>query len=90
MTTGAANFIAVCIGILTFEMTLVLGAMIYLALRLARTARTVESLVYTVEDKVAAFKTGWVRVFQGAAGLFTGYMGARRHSRAGDGVAAGR
>lgn len=81
MTNGVATFIAVCMGILALEMTVVLGAVIFLALRVSRAVQSVEVLVYKLEDKVAAFKTGWMRVFQGAAGLVTGVMGARKHSR---------
>jgi len=81
MTNGAANTIVVCMVLLTIEMTAVLGAIIFLALRLSRTIQSVEALVYRVEDKVAAFKTGWIRTFQSVGGLVTGFMGARKHER---------
>ena len=93
MTNGVATFIAVCMGILAVEMTLVLGAIIFLALRVSRAVQSVEVLIYKIEDKVASFKTGWMRAFQGAAGLFTGFLGARKHARraeARDGEPAGR
>ena len=71
------TFIAVCMGILVLEIGLVLGAIIYLVLRVNKTVTAVEVLAYTIEDKLSSFKTGWIRALQGAASLVTGFMGAR-------------
>lgn len=82
MTNGTATFIAVCLGILVLEMTLVLGAIAVLVLRVSKAVKAVELMVLRIEDKFASLKTSWMRVFQGAGGVLSGFVGARRHARA--------
>jgi uncharacterized membrane protein (Fun14 family) len=75
----ATNFIAVCMGLLVLELGLILGAVVFLVLRIKKSAEAVEVLAYRVEDKVMSFKTGWIHALQGAASLLTGFMTSRRN-----------
>lgn len=71
-------FIAVCMGLLVLEIGLILAAVVFLVLRVKKSAEAVEILAYRIEDKFLNFKTGWVHALQGAASLVTGFMGSRR------------
>jgi len=81
MTNGTATFIAVCLGVLAVEMTLVLVAMAVLLLRVSRAVQAVERVVVQVEDKFAAIRSSWLRVFSGAGTLLGGFVGGRKHAR---------
>jgi hypothetical protein len=81
MTNGTAVFIAVCLGVLAVEMTLVLVAMAVLVLRVSRAVRSVERVALQVEDKFASIRTSWMRVLQGAGGVLSGFWGGRKHAR---------
>ncbi len=72
------TFIAVCMGLLVLEIGLILAAVVYLVLRVSKTSQAVEVLAYRIEDRVSSFKTGWISALQGAGGLLSGWLGARR------------
>jgi hypothetical protein len=82
MTNGTAVFIAACLGVLVLEMTLVLAAVAILLLRVSRAVRSVERVALQVEEKFASIRTSWMRVFQGAGGVLSGFWGGRKHARA--------
>ncbi|HXT00314.1 MAG TPA: hypothetical protein VN915_06540 [Elusimicrobiota bacterium] len=81
MTNGTSLFIAVCLGVIALEMTLVLIALAVLVLRVSRAVRAVERVVLQVEDKFASIRTSWMRVLQGAGGVLGGFMSGRKHAR---------
>lgn len=82
MTNTTANFIAVCLGILVLETTLVLAAVALLALRVSRAVRSVERVVLEVEAKVASIRTSWVQALSGLGGALGGFVSGRKHARA--------
>src|SRR3569832_852028 len=81
MTTGIATFIAVCLGVLALEMTLCLVALAVLLVRESRAGSAGERAVMQVEEKFASIRTSWMRVFQGAGGVLSGFMSGRKHAR---------
>lgn len=82
MTHGIAVFIAACLGVLVLEMTLILGAIAVLLLRVSRAVQAVERVTLQVEEKFASIRTSWMRVFQGVGGILSGFASGRRHARA--------
>jgi len=81
VTNGTAVFIAVCLGVLAVEMTLVLVALAVLVLRVSRAVHAVERVVLQVEDKFASIRTSWMRVFSGAGSVLGGFVSGRKHAR---------
>jgi hypothetical protein len=75
----ATTFIAVCMALLVLEIGAIMGAVIFLVLRVKNTTKAVEVLAYRIEDQVLSFRTGWIRSLQGVASLVTGFMSARKN-----------
>lgn len=71
------TFIAVCLALLVLEVGIMMGAVVFLVMRVKKSVEAVEVLAYRVEDKVMSFRTGWIHALQGAASLVTGIMSAR-------------
>ena len=73
------TFMAICMGLLVLEIGLILAAIVFLVLRVKKSAQAVEVLAYRIEDQVLNFRTGWIRTLQGAASLVTGFLSARKN-----------
>jgi hypothetical protein len=73
------TFIAVCLALIVLEIGVMMGAVVFVALKLKKSAEAVEVLAYRVEDRVMSFRTGWLHALQGAASLVTGILSQRRN-----------
>lgn len=73
------TFIAICLGLLVLEIGIMMGAVVFVALKVKKSAEAIEVLAYRVEDKVMSFRTGWIHALQGAASLVTGFMSTRKN-----------
>ena len=73
------TFIAVCLALIVIEIGVMMAAVVFVAVKLKKSAEAVEVLAYRVEDKVASFRTGWIHALQGAASLVSGLMAGRRN-----------
>ncbi len=76
------TFIAVCLGILVVETTVVLIVFVSTLLSVRQAVRAVEVLTYRVDDEVDHFGTlmrsGWLRALQGMASVAAGFWSGRR------------
>lgn len=81
MTPFTAGFIAACIALIAVEIGVIMGAVIFLVVRVRRTAESVEVLAYRVEESVnnvsESLTSGWMRGLQAAASLATGLWRGR-------------
>lgn len=75
-------FIAVCLGIITLELAVVLAFLIATLISVREAARAFETLAYRVDEEVDqvsnAMKTGWMRALQAAAGIAASFWTGRR------------
>ena len=77
-------FVAICMGLIVVEIGLILGAIVFLVMRLKKTAEAFEVLAYRLDDGVSSFsstmRSSWFKAIQGAAGLVGSFVSSRREN----------
>lgn len=76
------TFVAVCLGLITLELGILIVGLLVAILRVRQAAQAVEVLAYRVEEQVLTFgngmRSGWFKALQAGASLVGGLWTARR------------
>lgn len=76
------TFIAVCIGLITLELGVVVVFLVVTLLKINRTAQAVEVLAYRIDHEVSEFgstmRSGWMRTASTIANLAGTWWSGRR------------
>ena len=79
------TFIAVCAGLITIELGIIVAAALIVALRLRDTAQAIEVVAYRVDQEIesigSTFRSGWLKSLGAAATLVGGLWTGRRRGR---------
>ncbi len=76
------NFIALCLGLITLELGVVVAFLVLTLVRVQRTAEAVEILAYRIDEQVDAVgrtvRSGWGSALGAAASFAGGWFSGRR------------
>lgn len=75
-------FIAVCLGLITLELAVLVAVLIAALLKVRQTAQAIEVLAYRLDASVdgvsSALSSGWLKVLPAAASFLGGWFSARK------------
>ncbi|OGR84170.1 MAG: hypothetical protein A3J74_09195 [Elusimicrobia bacterium RIFCSPHIGHO2_02_FULL_57_9] len=73
------TFIAVCLGLITLELAILIVALLLAFLRVRSASKAVEIVAYRLEEKIVRFSSNaWMRALQGAVSVAGGFLRGRR------------
>lgn len=75
-------FIAVCLGLITLELGVIVAAILVAVFRVHRIAQAAEVLVYRVDQEIeylgSTMRSGWMRTLGAVANFAGGWWSSRR------------
>ncbi len=79
------TFMAVCLGLITLELGIIVAALLIVALRLRDTAQAIEVLAYRVDQEVenigSTLRSGWLKTLGATASVISGLWSGRQRQK---------
>ncbi|MBI3552103.1 MAG: hypothetical protein HY077_06260 [Elusimicrobia bacterium] len=76
------TFMAVCMGLITVELGIIVAAILMVALRVRDTAQAVEVVAYRVDSEIegigSTLRSGWLKTLGATASVVAGIWSGRR------------